>query len=80
MDKRIGWNLDSNEDATFNWLRPMPAYSKPRSQFSRRSTTLLDEARIISSSTLFMSAFKRRFIFAAGVVLLILFWAIAVGP
>jgi ankyrin repeat protein len=27
-----------------------------------------------------MSAFKRRFVFAAGVVLLILFWAIAVGP
>jgi ankyrin repeat protein len=80
MDKRIGWNLDSTEDATFNWLRPMPAYSKARSQFSRRSTTILDEARIISSSTLFMSAFKRRFVFVAGVVLLILFWAIAVGP
>jgi len=27
-----------------------------------------------------MSAFKRRIVFAAGVVLLILFWAIAVGP
>jgi ankyrin repeat protein len=27
-----------------------------------------------------MSDFKRRFVFAAGVVLLILFWAIAVGP
>ena len=27
-----------------------------------------------------MSAFKRRLVFAAGVVLLILFWAIAVGP
>ena len=27
-----------------------------------------------------MRAFKRRFIFAAGVVLLVLFWAIAVGP
>jgi ankyrin repeat protein len=80
MDKRIGWNLDSTEDATFNWLRPMPAYSKARSQVSRGSTTFLDEARIISSSTLFMSAFKRRFVFWAGVVLLILFWAIAVGP
>ena len=80
MDKRIGWNLDSTEDATFNWLRPMPAYSKARSQFSRRSTTFLDEARILSSSTLFMSAFKRRIVFWASVVLLILFWAIAVGP
>jgi len=27
-----------------------------------------------------MSAFKKRFVFAAGVVLLVLFWAIAVGP
>jgi len=58
----------------------MPAYSKARSQFSRRSTTFLDEARILSSSTLFMSAFKRRIVFWASVVLLILFWAIAVGP
>ena len=80
MDKRIGWNLDSTEDATFNWLRPMPAYSKARSQFSRRSTSFLDEARITSDPTLFMSAFKRRIFFWAGVALLILFWAIAVGP
>src|SRR5947208_10259266 len=27
-----------------------------------------------------MRAFKRRFVFAAGVVFLIVFWAIAVGP
>ena len=90
MDKRIGLNLDSTQDATFNWLRPIPVrhgesvrwrtYSKARSQFSRRRTTFLDEACIISSSTLFMSMFKRRFVFWAGVVLLILFWAIAVGP
>ena len=80
MDKRIGWNLDSTEDATFNWIRPIPAYSKARSQISRRSDAFFDEARIISGSTLFMSAFKRRLIFWAGVVLLVLFWAIAVGP
>src|SRR6266702_7985368 len=80
MDKRIGWNLDSTEDATFNWLRPMPAYSKARSQFSHRSAAFLDEGRILSSPTLSMSAFKKRFVFWAGVVLLILFWAIAVGP
>src|SRR5438874_1470677 len=80
MDKRIGWNLDSTQDATFNWIRPIPAYSKARSQFNRRSTTFLDEARIISGPTLFMRAFKKRFVFAAGVVLLVLFWAIAVGP
>jgi ankyrin repeat protein len=80
MDKRIGWNLDSTQDATFNWIRPIPAYSKARWQFSRRSTTFLDETRIISGPTLFMRAFKKRFVFAAGVVLLVLFWAIAVGP
>src|SRR5207244_2181512 len=73
MDKRIGWNLDSTQDATFNWIRPIPAYSKARSQFSRGSTTFLDETRIISGPTLFMRAFKRRFVFAAGVVLLVLF-------
>ena len=80
MDKRIGWNLDSTQDATFNWIRPIPAYSKARSQFIRGSTTFLDETRILSGPTLFMRAFKRRFVFAAGVVLLVLFWAIAVGP
>src|SRR5216117_1579632 len=80
MDKRIGWNLDSTEDATFNWIRPIPAYSKARSQFRHISTTFFDEARIISGPNLFMRAFKSRVVFGAGVVLLILFWAIAVGP
>ena len=51
-----------------------------RSQFNRRSTTFLDESRIITGPTVFMRAFKRRFVFAAGVVFLILFWSIAVGP
>ena len=80
MDKRIGWNLDSTEHATFNWTRPIPAYSKTPSPFNRSSPTFLDEARIIAGPTLFMRDFKRRLVFAAGVVLLILFWAIAVGP
>src|SRR5881275_1348143 len=80
MAKRIGWNLDSTEHPTFNWVRPIPAYAKTPSRFNRRSTTFLDEARIISGPTLFMRAFKRRAVFGAGVVLLILFWAIAVGP
>jgi len=35
---------------------------------------------MLSGPPLFMRAFKRRFVFAAGVVLLALFWAIAVGP
>jgi len=64
----------------FNGIRPIPAYSKTSSRFPRDSTAFLDEARIISGPTLFMRDFKRRFVFAAGVVLLILFWAIAVGP
>jgi hypothetical protein len=81
MDKRIAWNLDSAEYATFNWIRPIPAYSKTPSPFNRSSPTLLDGVRIIFGPTLFMRAFKRRFVFGAGVaVLLILFWAIAVGP
>jgi ankyrin repeat protein len=80
MDKRIGWNLDSTEHATFNWTRPIPSYSKTPSQFDRSSPTFLDEARIITGPTLFMRAFKRQFVFGAGVVLLILFWTIAVGP
>jgi len=50
------------------------------SQFDCSSPTFLDDARIIFGPTLFMRAFKRRFVFAAGIVLLILFWAIAVGP
>src|SRR5438034_6874427 len=54
--------------------------SKVRSQFNRRSTTFLEESRIITGPTVFMRAFKRRFVFAAGVVFLILFWSIAVGP
>src|SRR6266446_3687919 len=80
MDRRIGWNLDSREHATFNWIRPIPAYSKAPSPLNHGGTTFLDESRIISGPTLSMRAFKRRFVFAAGVVLLILFWAIAVGP
>src|SRR4030095_16174109 len=80
MDKRIAWNLDSAEHATFNWIRPIPGYLKALLRFNRSSTTFLNGARIIFGSTLFMRAFKRRFVFGAGVVLLILFWAIAVGP
>ena len=72
--------MDSAEHATFNWIRPIPGYSKALLRFNRSSTTFLNGARIIFGSTLFMRAFKRRFVFGAGVVLLILFWAIAVGP
>ena len=80
MDRRMVWNLDSTEHATFNGIRPIPAYSKAPSPLNHGGTTFLDESRIISGPTLSMRAFNRRFVFAAGVVLLILFWAIAVGP
>jgi ankyrin repeat protein len=78
----MDWNLDSRKHATFNWLRPIPAYSKSGSRFRRSYTTFVDEARIIPSPTLHMHAFKRRVIFRAGVVvlILILLWAMAIGP
>jgi ankyrin repeat protein len=80
MDKRIGWNLDSAEHATFNWIRPIPACSKVSSQLNPAPVTVLDTARIIPGLTLHMRVFKRRFVFRVGVVLLILFWATALGP
>ena len=80
MDRRTGWNLDSTERATLNWTRPIPANSKARAQFSPAPGAFLDELRIIFGPTLFMPRFKKRLVFAAAVVLLILFWAIAVGP
>jgi ankyrin repeat protein len=80
MDKRIGWNLDSMEHATFNRIRPIPAYAKVPSQFHRDSITLLDRAYIISGQALHMRASKRRIVFQAGVVFLILLWATAIGP
>jgi len=73
--------LDSIEHAMFNWTRPIPAYAKTPSPFNRSGPTFLDETRIVSGPTLFMRAFKRQFVFGAGaVVLVIFFWAIAVGP
>ena len=80
MDKRMGWNLDSTEHATFNWIRPIPACSKVGSQFNRASPTVLDTTPIISRPTLHMRVFKRRFVFRVSVIFLILFWATALGP
>ncbi len=80
MDNRMGWNLDSREHATFNWIRPIPACSKVGSQFNPAPITVLDTARIISGPTLHMRVFKRRFVFRIGVIFLILFWATALGP
>jgi ankyrin repeat protein len=80
MDKRMRWNLDSAEHATFNWIRPIPACSKVGSQLNPAPITVLDTGGTISGATLHMRVFKRRFVFRIGVVLLILFWATALGP
>jgi ankyrin repeat protein len=92
MDKRMGSNLDSREHATFNWIRPIPVRypesvgilrrtsSKEGLQVNPPSTAALDTGCIMTGPTLHMRVFKRRFLFRIGVVLLILFWATALGP
>jgi len=92
MDKRIGWNFDSGQHATFNRLRPIavrrsktvlwPPRSKTDSQFRRSRARFLDENRIIGGPAIKMRIFHKRFVFRAGLVALILIvlWAIAIGP
>ncbi len=92
MDKRIGWNFDSGQHATFNPLRPVALrrsktvlwrpHSKTNSQFRRSRGRFLDENRIIGGPAINMRIFHRRLVLRAGVVALILIvlWAIAIGP
>src|SRR5262245_18846965 len=92
MDKRIGWNFDSSQHATFNPLRPIAVrrsetvlwqpHSKTDSQFRRSRARFLDENRIIGGPAINMRIFHRRFVLRAGVValILILLWAIVIGP
>jgi ankyrin repeat protein len=80
MDKRIGWNLDSAEHAMFNWLRPMPVYSKACSQFNRGFVNLPDVTHIVTGRALRMGASRRQLVFQASVVFLILLWATAIAP
>src|SRR6266508_833370 len=92
MDKRIGWNFDSSQHATFNPPRPIvvgrsktaqwPPHSKTYSQFRRNRARFLDENRIIGGPAINMRIFPRRLVLRAGVVALILIvlWAIAIGP
>jgi ankyrin repeat protein len=92
MDKRIGWNFDSSQHATFNTLRPItvgrgktavwPPHSKTDSQFRRSRARFLDENRIIGGPAIKMRIFHRRFVFRAGAIALILIvlWVIAIGP
>jgi ankyrin repeat protein len=92
MDKRIGWNFDSGQHATFNPLRPIAVphsktflrrtHSKTDSPFRRSRARFLDENRIIGGPAINMRIFHRRFVLRAGVaaLILILLWAIAIGP
>jgi ankyrin repeat protein len=92
MDKRIGWNFDSGQHATFNPLRPIAVrrgrtalwqlHSKTYSQLRHSRARFLDENRIIGGPAINMRIFHRRFVLRAGVVALILIvvWAIAIGP
>jgi ankyrin repeat protein len=92
MDKRIGWNFDSAQRATFNPLRPIavprskivqwPPDSKSHSQFHRSRARFCDENRVIGGPAINMRIFHRRLVLRAGGVALILvvLWAIAIGP
>src|ERR1043166_8727654 len=92
MDKRIGWNFDSSQHATFNPPRPIAVrrgqsvlrrtHSKTYSQFRSSRARFLDENRIIGGPAINMRIFHRRFVLRAGVValFLIFLWAIAIGP
>jgi len=64
----------------FNRIRPIPAYAKARSQFNRASVTVLDRAYILFDQALHMRASRRRIVFQASVIFLILLWATAIAP
>ncbi len=68
------------EHATFNRIRPIPALAMVHSQADGSSITLLDGAYIISGQALHMRMFKRRIVFRAGVIFLIVLWATAIAP
>ncbi|MFL6500897.1 MAG: ankyrin repeat domain-containing protein [Candidatus Udaeobacter sp.] len=92
MDKRISWNFDSSQHATFNPLRPIgvgpgktvvwPPDSKTDSQFGGSRARFPDYNRMIGGPAINIRIFHRRFTLRAGVVALILIglWVIAIGP
>jgi ankyrin repeat protein len=92
MNKRIGWNFDSTQHATFNPARPIQVSSgesvlwltdqKTHSQLAHSHARLLDGKRAIGNPTNNLPMFQRRFVLRAGIVasILIFLWAIAVGP
>src|SRR5260370_10702439 len=87
MDKRIGWNFDSGQHATFNPLRPIAlrrsetvlwrARAKTDSQVRRSRARFLYENRIICGPANKKRIFLKRIFFLEGPVALILivFWA-----
>ena len=92
MDKRIGWNFDTTQHATFNSARPIPvshgesvlwrSYPKTHSQLAHSHARFIDGRRTTGSRTSNMPMFQRRFVLRAGIAaaILIFLWAIAVGP
>ena len=92
MDKRIGWNFDSSQHATFNPLRPIavrpsktvtwPPASKTDSQLHGSRARFPDQNRTIGGPAINIRIFHRRFILRAGVVALVLIalWVIVIGP
>ncbi|PYL74939.1 MAG: hypothetical protein DMF26_09490 [Verrucomicrobia bacterium] len=82
MDKRISWNFDSTQHATFNPVRPITACRKTHSQFDGSHARFIDGRRIIGRPIINMRMFQRRFVLRAGVLALVLIalWAIAIGP
>jgi ankyrin repeat protein len=75
MDKRISWDLDSVEHATFNWPRPLSRCAKAFSRFNPIPVKLLD-----TDPASRMRVFNRRSVFQGAIVLLILVWATAIAP
>jgi ankyrin repeat protein len=92
MDKRIGWNFDTTQHATFNAARPIRgihreptlrrAYPKTYSQLSRSHSRFIDGRRIIDGPTIKMRRLQWRFLLRAGgaALVLILLWGVAIGP
>jgi ankyrin repeat protein len=92
MDKRIGWNFDSTQHATFNRVRPISlghgeslvSGKQPNadSQLDGTHARFINGTHIIGSPTINMRIFPRRSVLRAGVaaLILILLWAIAIGP
>jgi ankyrin repeat protein len=81
MDKRISWNFDSTQHATFNPARPIAGY-KAHSHFHASHARFNDSGPTIDGLSINTRMSQRRFVLRAGVVavILIFLWAFAIGP